>query len=178
MSLQFAAPWATSRLVVAPAGADDEAALGALLTLPTVRDMLRPVEATLRRVTRPQRFVARLAGEGTLAGMLALEDGWLWYAVDPLHWGHGFGREIVHAALTKVAPALGLHGVQASVLRDNVRSRRLLESAGFRFLGPAWTDAPSPAKARAVLRYGASVATAQGFERSAIPREPAHATLD
>ncbi len=78
-------------------------------------------------------LVVRSAGPGKLAD--------LGYWVDPKFWGQGLGSEAVRLALGWAFRHLHSSGVSASVQPDNSRSRRLLQSLGFKHLGPV----PGPA---------------------------------
>lgn len=123
-------------LLVAPlAPADLDAAL-ALVLQPRVREPLfagPPLTPdTLRQRTY---FVARLAPQGPVVGLLGLHAEGLSYAIDPALWGRGLGGELLATACHTLAPAAGLRRLQALVQRDNLRSRRLLERTGFRFCG-------------------------------------------
>lgn len=57
------------------------------------------------------------------------------YFIDPDYWRHGYGFEAVHAACHYWPKQLGLARVDAEVFRENLASRRILESLGFEFLG-------------------------------------------
>ena len=68
------------------------------------------------------------------------------YFLAPSVWQRrGLGSEMVEAVCRHYPPLLGLTRVQASVLRDNVGSRRILEANGFVFAGLAtrrWRGMP------------------------------------
>jgi RimJ/RimL family protein N-acetyltransferase len=94
------------------------------------------------------RLAARLRSEGTIVGAALVDDGYLWYFVDPLLWGRGYGGEIVAGACDALAVHAPTVRLKANVARDNIASVRLLERVGFRFCGLV----QSPRR-RAVLRY-------------------------
>lgn len=123
-------------LLVAPlAPADIDAAL-ALMLQPQVRELLFAGPPVTPETLRQRAyFVARLQLSGPLVGVLGLHAEGLSYAIDPALWGRGLGRELLATACHTLAPAAGLRPLRALVRRDNLRSRRLLERAGFRFAG-------------------------------------------
>jgi RimJ/RimL family protein N-acetyltransferase len=91
-------------------------------------------------------------GDGVV-GMVRLDRTSLSYFVDPARWGRGYAGAMVAVACGPVAVSLGLARVEAEVLRDNHRSRRVLERAGFRFAGLAqrlWAGLPASV---AVLQF-------------------------
>ncbi|MDP9470515.1 MAG: GNAT family N-acetyltransferase [Chloroflexota bacterium] len=57
--------------------------------------------------------------------------GFLGYAVARPHWGHGFATEAAARVIDFAFDDLRLNRLQASVLRDNPPSRRVLERLGF-----------------------------------------------
>jgi RimJ/RimL family protein N-acetyltransferase len=85
------------------------------------------------------RFAAFNRADEQLVGMFRIDGRQLSYAVASALWGQGLGSEIVMAVCAQVAPALRMRRLDAHVERDNVRSRRLLESCGFA-LAPAWSQ--------------------------------------
>ena len=86
-------------------------------------------------------------------GMVRFDKGWLNYFVSPRYWGRGYGTEMV-AACCRVMPCLlKLPRIHASVIRDNIGSKRILEKIGFTFVGLAnrsWHGRPGSA---VVLNY-------------------------
>ena len=164
-------------LLVAPLIATDVDAARALMLHPQVRGPLfmgpHPLSAEI--LLQRTYFVGRLQRGGPLVGVLGLHAEGLSYAVDPELWGRGLGREMLRIACHALAPAAGLACLQALVQRDNVRSRRLLERAGFRFAGVV---GPPLAGAAAVLRYAYRISpparpAAAGLQRH---RESSHGT--
>ena len=57
------------------------------------------------------------------------------YFLHPAYWGRGLGSEMVLAACSYMPQLLDLPILRATVLRENVASRRILEQAGFAFAG-------------------------------------------
>lgn len=84
-------------------------------------------------------LVVRSTGPGKLAD--------LGYWVDPEFWGQGLGTGAVRLALAWAFGHLDASGVTASVQPDNSRSRRLLQSLGFKDLGPI------PGQAQPLVAY-------------------------
>jgi ribosomal-protein-alanine N-acetyltransferase len=73
--------------------------------------------------------------EYTVVGAAQLFDGEISYCIDPTFWYQGYGYEFVHAICDIARDRLGLKRLFAKVLRDNPRSRRILERLGFLFCG-------------------------------------------
>ena len=96
---------------------------------------------------RRLRLAVRLH-DGQPVGALQFVGQELGYFLAPSTWRQGLGREMVAAVCRHYPPLLGLARVHASVLRDNVASRRVLEAAGFVFAGLAtrrWRGMPGMA---------------------------------
>jgi len=74
-------------------------------------------------------------GENTVVGAAQLFDGEISYCIDPAFWYQGYGYELVSAVCHIARDRLGLDRLFAKVLRDNLRSRRILERLGFLFCG-------------------------------------------
>lgn len=66
------------------------------------------------------------------------------FMLDTAYRGQGLGKEVVKLLLHFAFEELGLSQLRAGVLRENHRSRQLIEKAGFRFLYT--TDSPSGKK--------------------------------
>jgi len=82
--------------------------------------------------------VRRLIG-GMLVGFCGYDEvswrnraGWLAVALDPAHWGKGYGREAVRLVLDYGFEELGLHRAQLTVFSYNERAITLYESLGFK----------------------------------------------
>ncbi|MGA5499055.1 GNAT family N-acetyltransferase [Streptomyces cinereoruber] len=138
------APWPplrTERLLLRPVRGGDVPAVTRLWTDPEVRRHLGgPVTAPVIRI-RQRRIVGApgfhavvRAEDGVLLGLVTVEDGGrdgeteVSYQFLPEHWGHGYAREAVGAAVARVlvtAPS-----VVAVTQEANHRSRRLLEAVG------------------------------------------------
>ncbi|MCB0192055.1 MAG: GNAT family N-acetyltransferase [Anaerolineae bacterium] len=59
----------------------------------------------------------------------------LGYEIDPHHWGEGYATESVRAILKYGFDDLQLHRVFASIIADNLGSRRVVEKLGFTYEG-------------------------------------------
>jgi hypothetical protein len=77
-----------------------------------------------------------------------LEIGW---ALRREFWGRGYASEIGRAGLAFAFDVLGVHAVVSCTVRDNVRSRAVMERIGMRYAG----EIPEP-------RYGEGVEGEQG----------------
>jgi ribosomal-protein-alanine N-acetyltransferase len=101
------------------------------------------------------RFI--ITDEGAIAGAVtlkAVERGWaqfarLGYWVAQGANGRGLATEAVGEILATAFTEMGLHRIQADIMPDNVRSRRVLEKNGFvkfgtareaYFIGGGWRD--------------------------------------
>lgn len=74
----------------------------------------------------------------------------------------GLGREMVRAALDRVAPTSALERPEALVPQENVAPARLLEGAGFRFPGlPSDPPGPCPPRHAAAIRMGGDASVRQ-----------------
>jgi RimJ/RimL family protein N-acetyltransferase len=93
------------------------------------------------------------AGEGgRVVGCVQFNGADLGFFVDPAFWRCGYGREMVLACCACVPQRLGLQRLHASLWRENLASRRILEVAGFVFEGLG--NAPwGRAGSRVLLRY-------------------------
>ena len=81
-------------------------------------------------------FAVRTRAGGTI-GCVRFEGRRLSYFLEPSAWRLGCGFEMVEAACRHYPRLLHLEPVYATVLRDNVASRRILEKTGFVFKGLA-----------------------------------------
>jgi len=75
------------------------------------------------------------AAENTVIGAAQLCGGEISYCIDPGFWFLGYGYELVQAMCGIARDQLGLERLLAKVLRDNLRSRRILRRLGFEFCG-------------------------------------------
>lgn len=143
-------PWPATltadRLVLRPIEADDVPAMRRLWTDPDVRRHLGgPVDKETLRVREQHcagvrgAFSVTLRTDGTVIGGVQLEpdprcDGRIEvsYQLLPEHWGFGYGREAVAAAVAWAREATTPEGseVVAVTQEAHARSRRLLESIG------------------------------------------------
>jgi ribosomal-protein-alanine N-acetyltransferase len=103
--------------------------------------------------------------DGKAAGCVALEEivwgrrAWrldqaeLGYWLVPPLWGQGLMTEAVHAVVRFGFETLGLHKVVVGCLADNDGSRRVIEKAGFRYIGRQEEDVYRDGAWFAHLRY-------------------------
>ncbi|WP_405876818.1 GNAT family N-acetyltransferase [Streptomyces sp. NBC_01136] len=149
----------TARLVLRPAAPDDAGEFTRLWTDPEVRRFLGgPVAGDLlplyqRHFTsRPHLFTVTAQTGAVVLGCVSLDPASRFegrrevsFTFLPQHWGHGYAREAVTAAVGWAFDHIPSDGptVIALTQRDNSRSRRLLEAIGMRAAGSfvEW-DAP------------------------------------
>ncbi|GAA3398996.1 GNAT family N-acetyltransferase [Streptomyces roseoviridis] len=138
-----AAPLVTERLVLRPVRARDVPAVTRLWTDPEVRRHLGgPVVDSVVRI-RQRRIVGapgfhavERVSDGELLGLVAVErearngETEVSYQFLPEHWGHGYAREAVAAAVERALE--DVPAVVAVTQEANLRSRRLLEAVGMR----------------------------------------------
>ncbi|UYQ60511.1 GNAT family N-acetyltransferase [Streptomyces peucetius] len=135
----------TRRLALRPVAAADVPEIARLWTDPEVRRHLGgPVDSNVVRIREkrcvgaPGAFAVVRQADLTVVGLVTVEPGArdgrteVSYQLLPEHWGQGYGREAVAAAVTwargdvpATAPA-----VVALTQQANLRSRRLLEGLG------------------------------------------------
>ncbi|GGY44938.1 GNAT family N-acetyltransferase [Streptomyces tanashiensis] len=136
-----AGPLVTERLVLRPVRSGDVPAVTRLWTDPEVRRHLGgPVIESVIRIR--QRRIVGAAGfhavvraeDGVLLGLVTVEDAGrngeteVSYQFLPEHWGRGYAREAVGAAVARALESAP--SVVAVTQEANHRSRRLLESVG------------------------------------------------
>jgi ribosomal-protein-alanine N-acetyltransferase len=68
-----------------------------------------------------------------VAGAARIDHGEISYYVHPTLWHQGYGLELVQAVCNIAREQLALEALHASVLRDNLASRRILDRLGFEF---------------------------------------------
>ncbi|MFF0560002.1 GNAT family N-acetyltransferase [Streptomyces sp. NPDC004266] len=136
-----ARPLVTERLTLRPVRSADVPAVTRLWTDPEVRRHLGgPVIDSVIRI-RQRRIVGApgfhavvRAGDGVLLGLVTVEDGGrdgeteVSYQFLPEHWGRGYAREAVGAAVERALESAP--SVVAVTQEANRRSRRLLEAVG------------------------------------------------
>jgi len=143
----------TGRLVLRPLRNDDAPALLALYGDPEVmRHWIHPpwtapaqalaaIEEARRDLAAGLALHLAIAdrANGRVLGSCALFDvvpahrrASVGYLLARQHWGHGFGREALHAIVTHGAEALGLRRIEAEVAPDNGASQAVLAWLGFR----------------------------------------------
>ncbi|MER7518450.1 GNAT family N-acetyltransferase [Streptomyces sp. NPDC126499] len=135
------APLVTERLVLRPVRTRDIPAVTRLWTDPEVRRHLGgPVVESVIRIR--QRRIAGAPGvhaverisDGALLGLVTMEEDArngeteVSYQFLPEHWGHGYAREAVAAAVERALE--DVPAVVAVTQEANLRSRRLLEAVG------------------------------------------------
>lgn len=81
------------------------------------------------------RFTGEVVGRGGLQytdaiGGFSVEAAW---AITPARWGEGLATELAQASVQVAFNRLGLAGIIAIALPDNLASRRVMEKAGFRY---------------------------------------------
>ncbi|MET9955872.1 GNAT family N-acetyltransferase [Streptomyces sp. NPDC006339] len=135
------APLLTDRLVLRPVRGGDIPAVTRLWTDPDVRRHLGgPVVESVIRI-RQRRIVGapgvhavERASDGVLLGLVTVEkaarngETEVSYQFLPEHWGRGYAREAVAAAVERALEEVPV--VVAVTQEANVRSRRLLEAVG------------------------------------------------
>ena len=94
------------------------------------------------RPARTAAFAAVPFGEERLCGHVALYDAdWTAMICEIHYWtapwgrGHGYAAEAAHAVATWALRQLGLARIALNAVVDNTPSRRVAETAGFRFEG-------------------------------------------
>ena len=98
------------------------------------------------------RYALALGAHAAVLGAASIVDGALSFVVAPSCWGRGIGRELVDALCAESPGEPASQCLSALVYRENARSRRLLESAGFAFGGLLHAGVDAYA-GRAMLRY-------------------------
>lgn len=133
----------TARLIVANATLADVEDIAHALAHPEVGPAYTIADIPLEHVIAAGTFggspktmltcVARHPDDGAFVGVVRLREGRLSYFVARSSWGQGYAKELVALASEVLAPGLGLRFLEASVLRENTRSRRVVEACGFTF---------------------------------------------
>ena len=101
------------------------------------------------------RFVVAAACRHTsvVIGCVQLTPSRLSYFVARPFWNRGYGREMVLACCQFLPQRLGILALEAVVLRENMASRRILERAGFDFMGLATQERSDRPGSAMVLHY-------------------------
>ncbi|MFI8825457.1 GNAT family N-acetyltransferase [Streptomyces sp. NPDC053431] len=131
----------TERLVLRPVRPRDIPAVTRLWTDPEVRRHLGgPVVESVIRIRQrrivgaPGFHVVERASDGVVLGLVTVEpegrnaETEVSYQFLPEHWGHGYAREAVAAAVERALE--DVPAVVAVTQEANARSRRLLEAVG------------------------------------------------
>jgi [ribosomal protein S5]-alanine N-acetyltransferase len=71
---------------------------------------------------------------------LRLDRAELGYWLGPAHWGQGLMTEAVHAVIRFGFETMRLHKIAVQCMAENAASRRVIEKAGFRWVGRAEDD--------------------------------------
>ncbi|GGW40431.1 N-acetyltransferase [Streptomyces xantholiticus] len=144
-STVWPAALATRRLALRPVAAADVGAIARLWTDPEVRRHLGgPVDRNVVRIREkrcvgaPGAFAVVRQADQAVVGLVTVEPGArdgrteVSYQLLPEHWGRGYGREAVAAAVTwaRDGSPSSAPGVVALTQQANLRSRRLLEGLG------------------------------------------------
>jgi 8-oxo-dGTP diphosphatase len=161
---------ATERLRLRPVSDADVAVIAELADDPEVAGRTGSIPYPLSEDEAQAWFRSHLGEEGeTLFAIERTEDGaflgviglgvapgarrgsvGFWLARP--HWGRGYMTEAVAAVLAHAFAAMGLDAVEAEVFNDNAASLRVLEKAGFRWVGVAERDFPARGGRRKVVR--------------------------
>jgi RimJ/RimL family protein N-acetyltransferase len=105
------------------------------------------------RNSRELNLVACKAESGEAVGYIQFNHNRIGYFVAPRFWRQGLGREMVLASCEQVAPLLSLQVLEATVIRENIGSRRILEQCGFFFDGLTTAIHSATRAPVAMLRY-------------------------
>jgi len=104
------------------------------------------------RIAR-MNLAVRERTNGDLVGMVQFDGDELNYFVSPSYWRRGYGTEVVETCCRVLARVLNLKHLRASVIRENVPSRRILENVGFKFDGLTIRSWNGRSGSVAVLQY-------------------------
>jgi RimJ/RimL family protein N-acetyltransferase len=110
---------------------------------------------TAHRWQEARRFslAFSLRDDGAVIGGVQFTPRGIGYFVARRFWRQGLGREMVAASCSHLPPMLGIELLDATVMRENFASRRILEQCGFAFVGMAMHTAPGQSGRIAMLRY-------------------------
>jgi len=131
---------------------DIDAVHALISRMDVVRHMLLPLcsreesekflrDSLLESTSEPWRSIVRAISDlpgGDLIGLCGLvilrgvEEGEIWYLVEPESWGKGVATEAARQMLDCGFGELGLHRIWATCLPENPASSRVLEKAGMR----------------------------------------------
>jgi 8-oxo-dGTP diphosphatase len=129
---------------------------------------------TLRRAAGEEYAFAIVDDADGLVGMCGLSDiareagrAELGYWIGRPYWGRGYASAAVAQLVRTAFDALGLVELEAHALADNAASRRVLEKAGFTFVGLGTHSVPKWSADRLVARYHLARDLALGTPRPA-----------
>lgn len=80
-------------------------------------------------------LAAKLRDRDEVIGGVCVAESTIAYFIAPEFWGQGYGLEMVSSICALLHEQLGLNLLKATVLRENIGSRRVLEKTGFQFRG-------------------------------------------
>jgi RimJ/RimL family protein N-acetyltransferase len=159
----------TSRLSIGPCDAEAAGALGQIAEDPRVLEGFyidlysHRLEAANNinwiqsasdwQVLRRFNLAVREKSGKAIVGLVQFAPANFSYFVNPDFWNQGYGNEMVRACCSYMPPLLGLSVLLAGVQRENFRSRRILENAGFAFAGLNSQSLKGRTGSVAVLRY-------------------------
>lgn len=84
-------------------------------------------------IFKNNKFIGKIKLSNIVLG--SLKSGVLGYSIDKDEQGNGYMKESVNVLLNYVFKECNLHRVEASALIDNIKSRKVLESIGFKLVG-------------------------------------------
>ncbi|MES9898445.1 MAG: GNAT family N-acetyltransferase [Sedimenticola sp.] len=144
----------TKRLTIAPCSQADAADLREIVRDPMVANLFfvgRSTEVDYREAIAEymegdwqqhgRLHLAARTHSGIVVGGVSFNripreaDSLLSYFVSPRLWCRGYGMEMVTAACSALPVELGVRTIEATVIRENSGSKRILEKLGFRFCG-------------------------------------------
>ena len=107
------------------------------------RDLLQCEYNLAVKLTMVRFWVMKKEGGGEVLGTVSLQNikkraflsCELGYKFDRRYWGMGYAQESICKCLSIAFKELGLHRVEAQVLRENLSSKRLLYRLGFELEG-------------------------------------------
>jgi RimJ/RimL family protein N-acetyltransferase len=137
----------TGRLVLRPLCQSDADELTALLDDPEVMQFLD--RSPLERFYVDGFYAAIEKGTGRFIGWFCMEprgecEYELGYRLHRWAWGHGYATEGSRALLEKAFREWGARRVYAETMAVNVRSRRVMEKVGLRFVHTFHAEWPDP----------------------------------
>lgn len=102
------------------------------LLIESYRQMLNGTNVDLG-IFKENKFIGKIKISNIVCG--SLKSGVLGYSIDEDEQGNGYMKESVKLILNYAFLDCDLHRVEASALVDNIKSRKVLESIGFKLVG-------------------------------------------